>query len=47
MRVACACGWQVTGDEDDVVEATQGHGVEVHNMEVSREQVLAMSVPED
>jgi predicted small metal-binding protein len=37
----CACGWEVTGTEDDVVMATQEHAEKVHNMRASREEVLA------
>jgi predicted small metal-binding protein len=37
----CACGWEVTSSEDDVVEATIDHGRRLHNMEASREQVIA------
>ncbi len=42
----CACGWETTGDEDAVVAATQEHGLRLHNMEASREQVVAMAVGE-
>jgi predicted small metal-binding protein len=38
---ACACGWQVRGSEDEVVEATIDHGRRIHNMEATREQVIA------
>jgi predicted small metal-binding protein len=37
----CACGWEVTGTEDEVVDATIEHGRRIHNMEASREQVIA------
>jgi predicted small metal-binding protein len=37
----CACGWQVTGTEDEVVDATIEHGRRIHNMEATREQVVA------
>ena len=37
----CACGWEVSGSEDVVVEATIDHGRRIHNMEATREQVLA------
>jgi predicted small metal-binding protein len=43
--VTCECGFNVTGDEDTLVAATQKHGREVHNMDVSKEQVLAMAKP--
>lgn len=44
MKVECACGWEVEGDEEDVVAETKQHGTDVHNMAVTREQVLAMTV---
>lgn len=37
----CACGWDVTGSEDEVVEATIEHGRRLHNMEATRDQVVA------
>ena len=37
----CACGWEVTGSEDEVVDATIDHGRRIHNMEATREQVVA------
>ena len=46
MRVRCACGWETTGDEDAVVAATQEHGRRLHNMEATREQVVAMAIAE-
>lgn len=46
MRVECACGWEAVGDEEEVVAETTQHGVDVHNMAVTREQVLAMAVEE-
>ena len=36
----CACGWDVTGSEDAVVDATIDHGRRIHNMEATREQVV-------
>jgi predicted small metal-binding protein len=36
----CACGWEVTGSEDDVVDATIDHGRRIHNMEATRDQVV-------
>lgn len=44
LRVRCACGWEVVGAENDVVEATQEHGRRMHNMAATRDQVLAMAV---
>jgi predicted small metal-binding protein len=37
----CACGWEVTGPEDEVVDATIEHGRRVHNMTATHEEVLA------
>jgi predicted small metal-binding protein len=37
----CACGWEVTGSEDVVVDATIDHGRRIHNMEATRDEVLA------
>ena len=41
LRTTCACGWETTGPEDDVVAATLDHGLKVHNMGGTREEVLA------
>ena len=38
----CACGWEVSGSEDEVVDATIDHGRRIHNMEATREQVVAV-----
>ena len=43
--VTCECGFEVRGETDDVVARTQAHGREAHNMDVTREQVLAMAKP--
>jgi predicted small metal-binding protein len=37
----CACGWEVSGSQDEVVDATIDHGRRIHNMDATREQVLA------
>lgn len=37
----CACGWEITGLEDVVADATVDHAQRIHNMEASREHVLA------
>ena len=44
LRVRCACGWEVIGDEPEVVEATIEHGRRLHNMVPTREEVLAMVI---
>jgi len=44
--VHCDCGWQAEADTDDeLVTAVQEHGRDVHNMEVTPEQALAMADP--
>jgi predicted small metal-binding protein len=45
LIVVCECGFEIRGDEDDVVAQTQQHGRDKHNMDVTREQVLAMARP--
>ena len=46
-KLTCACGWETAGSEDVVVAATQEHGRQLHNMEVSRQEALAMAVEID
>jgi predicted small metal-binding protein len=36
----CACGWEITGSEDEVVDATIDHGRRIHNMTATRDEVL-------
>jgi predicted small metal-binding protein len=36
----CACGWEISGSEDEVVDATIDHGRRIHNMEATRDEVL-------
>jgi predicted small metal-binding protein len=45
MRVRCACGWEATGSEDELIAAATDHGAGRHNMTPTREEVLAMIVP--
>lgn len=45
LRLTCACGWEAEGDEDAVVAAAQDHGRRLHNMDVTREEALAMAAP--
>ena len=45
LVVRCDCGFEVRGTEAKVVPAVQRHGREAHNMEVTREQALAMARP--
>lgn len=44
ITVRCACGWEMTGTEDAIVEATVEHGRRMHNMTPTRDEVLAMAV---
>jgi predicted small metal-binding protein len=43
--VSCACGFEVRGTDEELIPVVRQHGLEVHNMEVTPEQVLAMAVP--
>ena len=44
--INCPCGFVVKADSDDqLVAKAQQHAREVHQMELSREQALAMSRP--
>jgi predicted GNAT family acetyltransferase len=49
LRTSCVCGWESTGNEDEVVAATLDHGLRVHNMAGTREEVLerAERLPHD
>ena len=44
ITVRCACGWETTGVEDDVIVATIEHGRRLHNMTPTHDEVLAMAV---
>jgi predicted small metal-binding protein len=41
IRTSCVCGWQAAGTEDEVVAATIEHGLRIHNMGGTRDEVLA------
>jgi hypothetical protein len=45
LTVRCACGWLTSGTDDAVVEATMAHGLRLHNMAATRQQILAMAIP--
>lgn len=47
LVVTCACGWTTQGPVDTVVITTQEHGLQLHNMDATREDVLAMARPVD
>ena len=45
--IQCPCGYVLRGrDDEEVVRAAQEHAREVHEMELTREQALAMARPE-
>lgn len=45
LVVKCDCGFETRGAEEELIPEVQKHGREVHNMQVTREQVLAMAHP--
>ena len=45
--IRCPCGYRLHGETDDeVVAAAQQHARESHDMELTREQALAMARPD-
>jgi predicted small metal-binding protein len=45
--IQCPCGFVVrAGDEATLVEQARQHAREIHQLELSREQALAMARPE-
>ena len=45
--INCPCGYVVQGESDDqLVERAQEHAKQMHQMDLSREQALAMAKPE-
>ena len=45
--IQCPCGTVIRADNDEqLVAQAQRHAKEVHAMELSREQALAMATPE-
>jgi mannose-6-phosphate isomerase-like protein (cupin superfamily) len=46
MHLRCACGWEASGTEDELVAAATEHGERVHNMRPTHAEVLAMVVAE-
>lgn len=45
-QVNCDCGKVIQAEsDDDLVAAVQKHAREVHEMELSREQILSMAEP--
>ena len=44
LHLRCACGWEAAGTEDQLIAAATEHGERVHNMRVTRDEVLAMVI---
>jgi len=45
--VTCACGQRWRGTETELIAVVRQHGLDVHNMQATDEQVLAMAVDAD
>jgi len=45
LIVRCDCGFEARGSEQELIPVVQKHGMDAHNMKVTREQVLAMARP--
>jgi hypothetical protein len=45
LIVRCECGFEASGTRAQLIPAVQQHGRDVHNMEATPEQVLAMARP--
>jgi predicted small metal-binding protein len=46
-KVQCDCGFVARAEDDDtLVDVVQQHAREVHDMDLTREQVLDMAKPE-
>ncbi len=45
LVVRCDCGFEARGTEQELIPLVQRHGLDAHNMKVTREQVLAMARP--
>jgi hypothetical protein len=45
--IQCPCGTVIRAEDDEtIVVQAQRHAKDVHAMELTREQVLAMAIPE-
>ena len=45
LVVKCECGLEMRGQEAELIVQVQQHGRDAHNMDATREQVLAMARP--
>lgn len=41
----CACGWETSGTEEEIVADARKHGMSLHNMDVTPDQAMAMASP--
>ena len=45
-KVSCDCGKVIRGStDDDLIRAVQDHALSVHDMKLSKDQILAMAEP--
>lgn len=42
-EVTCMCGWRCRGTEDEIVTQVQAHGRDAHQIESTREEILAIA----
>jgi predicted small metal-binding protein len=47
LVVTCACGFEARGEPAELIPLVQRHGREVHNMQATVEDVLALARPAD
>ena len=45
LIVQCECGWEARGTLSELVPVVQKHGLEAHNMKVTRAGVAAKAKP--
>ena len=46
-EVTCECGFYARGSEDVLIPVVKAHAKATHNMEVTKEQVIAQLKPYD
>ena len=45
LYVKCECGWRAQDTEDSLVDAVQQHGVDTHDIALTRDQILVIARP--
>ncbi len=45
LYASCDCGWRIQGVEADVFRSLRDHGITVHGITLTDEQILAVSRP--